>query len=1070
MADLAQWLSGHGLGAHVPAFAQSHIDFDILADLSDADLATLGLSLGDRKRLHRALKEDPIAPPAEPHSVPAENRQLTVLFVDLVGSTALATRLDPEDFRDVIKEFSQICSQIAQELDGYVAKFLGDGALLYFGYPVAREDDAERAVQAGLRLTASIGRSSVLPDIVMQARVGIATGTVVAGDLMGDGMAERDAVLGETPNLAARLQGAAAPGTVMISDATRRLVRHMFSLENTGLLTLQGIDRPTHGWLVCGETPILNRFEATHDHGLTTLVGRDQELSLLLDRWRQARDGEGQAVLLSGEAGIGKSRLAYALRDAVSAERIVCLRYQCSPQFVNTALRPFVRQIEFAAQIASDDPPERRLAKLEAVLDGASSDPKTLVPLLAPLFSIPPDGLYEPTRISADRSKRLALVAFVDWLVALGRHRPVLMIFEDAHWIDPTSHELMDMIVDRIQMLPVLLIVTHRPEFVPPWAAHSHATSLALNRLGSRPCRDLIGDIAGDAALPVGLVDEILARTDGVPLFVEELTKSVLEAGLSDIGDGSPDHPKRRSTATVPSTLQGSLMARIDRLGAAKEVAQIAAAIGREIDHRVLAAVTGRSDQEMPAALARLIGSELVFQRGVPPDITYVFKHALVQQAAYGTMIRAERRRTHRRIAETLATGFADRPAAEPELLAHHYGEAGDADRAIRYWTLAGESAAGRSAHVEASAHFGAALDLVEKRSPSPDRDRAALDLHIARGVPLIAAQGYASIAVFQNYTSALSLCEALGDTDREFLVRRGLWNCVLDQGDLPRAEALARQLLDQATARQNDVWLTLAHRALGSVLTMSGRCAEALAELNHGIAVHERVQSPLDVHLYGEEPGVICRLYKALALTRMDRPDEAQATLGTALSMAKSLNHPLMCAFALSVGAMIHQLAGDTEAADRLSDEALLLTEQHHMVFWSAHSILIAGWCMMRRGECKTGRAEIERAMAAWKATGARLLIPYQQCVLAEACLACGDLEAGTAAVQQGLAAVAVHREAMLEPDLLRLGGAIEIALGRRGEAEQLLQQAVDSAQRQEIRQQHRLAQAEINRLRNAA
>ena len=595
------------------------------------------------------------APSAHPEDR-AERRQVTVMFSDLVGSTALSARMDPEDLREVISAYQKCVAETVQRFGGYVAKYMGDGVLVYFGYPQAHEDDAERAVRAGLELVAAVG--ALKTHATLQTRVGIATGLVVVGDLIGSGASQEQAIVGETPNLAARLQSIAEPDRVVIADSTRKLVGNLFELEELGAQDLKGITGSVRAWAALRQASVESRFEAMHATGLTDLVGREEELELLLRRWSKAKTGEGQVVLLSGEPGIGKSRLTAALLERVATEPHKRLRYFCSPQHTDSALYPIISQMERAAGLAHGDTVQAKLDKLDAAL-AQSFTPRKDAALFAEMLSLPNDGRYPTLELAPQQRRQKTLEALTAQLEALSRSNPTLMIFEDAHWVDPTSLEALGRTVDTIRTLGVLLIVTHRLEFEPPWIGRPHVTTLTINRLGQREIAAMIDRVTSSKALPAGIRQDIIERTDGIPLFVEEVTKAVLETGGEEASERTVAAIPSPSVA-VPASLHASLMARLDRLGSAKEVAQIGAVIGREFSHPLLAVVAGKPETELQSALSRLIKAGLLFSQGVPPNATYLFKHALVQDAAYGTLLREPRRVMHARIAEALQNQFAE--------------------------------------------------------------------------------------------------------------------------------------------------------------------------------------------------------------------------------------------------------------------------------------------------------------------------------------------------------------------------------------------------------------------------
>src|SRR5271170_1225292 len=663
--DLGGWLRSLGLEQYEAAFRENEINERVLPSLTQEDLKEIGVGpVGHRRLLLEAiaaLRDDTGAakpPPADvatkssaPSVTPedrAERRQVTVMFSDLVGSTALSARMDPEDLREVISAYQKSVVASVQRFGGFVAKYMGDGVLIYFGYPQAHEDDPDRAVRAGLEIVAAI--TALKSSVHLQTRVGIATGLVVVGDLIGSGEAQERGIVGETPNLAARLQGIAEPNMVVIAEGTRRLLGNLFELEDLGAKDLKGIAGPVLAFAAVRASSAEGRFEAMHGSGLTDLVGREEELELLLRRWSRAKAGEGQVVLLSGEAGIGKSRLTAALLERLASEPHTRLRYFCSPQHTDSAFYPIIGQMERAAGLARDDTPRARLDKLDAVLAQTSTSKRDAA-LLADMLSLANDGRYPLLDLAPEQRRQGTLEALTTQLVGLASQHPVLMIFDDVHWIDPTSLEVLGQTVDRIATLRVLLIVTFRPEFEPPWVGRAHVAALTINRLPKRDVDAMIDRVVGNKLLPPNVRQDIIERTDGIPLFVEEMTKAVLEAENEGAAQRTAAAVPSPSLA-VPASLHGSLMARLDRLGPAKEVAQIGSAIGRKFSHPLLAAVVRKPEAELVSALDRLVAAGLLFQQGVPPHPTYLFKHALVQDAAYGTLLREPRRTLHARIAD----------------------------------------------------------------------------------------------------------------------------------------------------------------------------------------------------------------------------------------------------------------------------------------------------------------------------------------------------------------------------------------------------------------------------------
>jgi len=684
MQPIAEWLEKLGLGQYAQRFAENGIDLSVLQDLTDQDLREVGVLLGHRRKILRAiaelagrpgtpqLKEEPVPKPQDA----AERRQLTVMFCDLVGSTALSARLDPEDLRGIIASYHRCCTELIERNGGFVAKYVGDGVLAYFGYPQAHEHDAERAVQAGLALVEGLPKLDTAACVPLQMRVGIATGLVVVGDLIGAGAAQEQAVVGETPNLAARLQALAEPAAVVIAASTRRLTGGLFDYRDLGTTALKGFAENVPAWQVLGASTIESRFEAMRT-AMTPLVGRDEEIDLLLRRWDQAKRGEGCVVLVSGEPGIGKSRITQTVLERLSGEPHIRLRYFCSPHHQDSALYPSIMQLERAAEFRRDDTDEQRLDKLEAVLAQATNDLSEAVPLLADLLSIPTGDRYPPLNLTPQKRKEKTLHAQVAQVEGLAARQPVLMVFEDVHWSDPTTRESLDLLIDRVPTVRVLVIITFRPEFTPPWVGRPHVTLLSLSRLPHRQRAEMIMQVTSGKALPKEIADQIIDRTDGVPLFIEELTKTVVESGiLTETGDRyavtGPIGP-----LAIPTTLHASLLARLDRMVPARDVAQMAAAVGRQFSHELISAVAAMPQQQLDNALEQLVTAELIFRRGTPPDAEYTFKHALVLDAAYQSLIRSRRQQVHLRIAQALVVRFPEAAEVEPALVAHHYTEAG---------------------------------------------------------------------------------------------------------------------------------------------------------------------------------------------------------------------------------------------------------------------------------------------------------------------------------------------------------------------------------------------------------
>jgi class 3 adenylate cyclase len=749
-------------------------------------------------------------PPSRLTASSAERRQVTVMFCDLVGSTALSSRLDPEDLRDVIAAYHRCVATKVTSWRGFVAKYMGDGVLIYFGYPQAHEDDAERAVRAALAIIKAI-EDIEAPDR-LEVRVGIATGLVVVGDLIGENAFQEREIVGETPNLAARLQTFAEPGTAVIEPSTRLLVGELFDYRDLGEIPLKGFSGPVRAYEVIGASAVESRFEAFHAAALAPLVGRDEEIELLLRRWIKAKTGDGQVVLISGEPGIGKSRLAATIIERIGLQPHTRLRYFCSPHHTDSAFHPIIRQVERAAQLQRDDDANEKVKKLDALLSQGSAHPDDYR-LIGDLLSLPDVGQHAALHLSPQQRRQRTIDAFIRQLEGLAQHHPVLQIFEDVHWADPTSLDLLNRNIERIQNVPALLLITFRPEFNPPWVGEPHVSMMALGRLGQRNGAALIEAIAGDR-IPPETVSEIIDRTDGVPLFVEELTKSVLEAGIE--GHAANSALTMVPSRSVPASLHASLMARLDRLGSGKELAQIGAAIGREFSYELLAAVSSDPEAALRAGVKQIIASGLVLCRGTPPESSYLFKHALVQDAAYGTLLRRTRQHLHARIAEVLETQFPDQSTREPEVLGRHFSEAQRPDRASGYWLKAGRQAAERSANLEAIRHLSRALDSLKMLPESPERDRQELIVQSAIGTPLTAVHGYAASETGIAFSRARELGARLGDAEALFSTLSGQWTFHCVRGDHEKLRELTAEAQRRAREMHDEMLELAGYRLSG--------------------------------------------------------------------------------------------------------------------------------------------------------------------------------------------------------------------------------------------------------------
>ena len=993
MRQIEDWLESLGLLEYAKRFADNAVDLSVVRDLTEQDLRDLGVLLGHRRKIMRAIAELKGSTPASTeHSTgwrgDGERRHLTLMIGDLVGSTALSAQLDPEDLNAVMDAYHAVCSRIVLAHEGFVADFRGDGILAYFGYPRAHEDDAERTVRAALDIVAAVEQLVTPAPEPLSVRIGIATGLVVVGDTTLDGLLWQHGVVGDTPNLAARLQALARPGSVVISASTRRLLGDLFRLRDLGRHTIKGFSEPVVAWAVEGGADAENRFEAVREKRLTDLVGRKSEIEFLLERQRLAWNGAGQIVLISGEPGIGKSRLAATFADRIGGQRYKRMRYQCSPNHTNSALYPVILRLQRGAGLKADDTPEEKLDKLEAVAAIDRNLIQTVVPLFAALLSIPLDARYPPVKLSPTQQRRRTLAALLDELEALAHTQPLLILFEDVHWADATSLELLDLTVERVRQLPVLAIFTFRSEFEPPWAGLPHVSALSLGPLGRDDVESMIIRVTGGRMLPAEVMNQIVEKTDGNPLFIEELTKAVLEAGIL-VTDGKayrlsgPLPP-----LAIPDTLQASLMSRLDGLAAVKEIGQIGAVIGREFSYSLLSAVAGRDSIALTDSLNQLEHAELLLRHGEAPESLYSFKHALVRDAAYESLLKSRRHQLHAQIARALEDRFADIAMSQPEIVAHHFTEAGLADRATSYWLKAGQQAARRSANAEALNHLGRGLDLVPKIQDPALRSKTELLLQTTLGNALRATKGWSIDGVKHAYTRALELSKVSGLDEDSLPAAFGLWTWNVVRTELREAQAMAEHLLNAAMKAQDPVHRVLAHEAMGFTLFAHGDLTAAHAHLEKSISLCDDSKEAAYLDLSAQDPRVHVRMYDGMTLWLLGYPDQALRICAEARAYADRSQNPFTQAIASTIGLRINQFRGEAAVVACDAKAAVELCEAHEFSHYLAMGLILRGWASTQLGDFENGIAEMRRGLELERETGARLYETYTLGLLGHACI----------------------------------------------------------------------------------
>jgi class 3 adenylate cyclase/predicted ATPase len=1002
----------------------------------------------------------------------AERRHLTVLCCDLAGAMVLAERPDPEEYREVLQAYHQTCTEVMQRFDGYVAQYLGNGVLVYFGYPVAHEDDAQRAIRAGLALLDALAtcppHPTLQPGQPLAVRLGVHTGLVVVGDV-GVGTRHEPLALGETPNMALRLPALAAPNTLVISAATQQLVAGYFRCKSLGAHTLVDLVPPMEVYHVLGVSGVQSRLAVAALHGLTPLVGRVQEVALLTERWTLVTEGMGQVVLLTGEAGIGKSRLVQVLIEHVADAGHVWLEGQGLPYYQHTALYPLIELLERAVlRFDREESAPQKLHKLEGCVQQYGLPLAEVVPILAALLSLPLPAAYAPLSMSPAQQKQHTFHALLTLLLRMAAQQSLLLVMEDLHWVDPSTLEWLSLLVDQGPTTRILALCTYRPDFSPPWTGRAHLTQMTLARLPQAQTTALTQQVAHGKALPPAVAAQIVAQTDGVPLFVEEVTKMVLESGLLQEQDDHYSLTGSLPPLAIPVTLHDSLLARLDRLGAAKGLAQLGATVGREFAYDMLQAVAPWDEETVRRGLQQLVEAELLYQRGLPPQATYVFKHALIRDAAYQSLLKRTQQQYHQRLAQVLVAQFPTIVETQPELVAQHYTEAGLAALAVEYWQRAGQRALQRSANLEAVQHLSMALALLAILPETAARAQQELEIQIALGPALMAARGWAAPEVEQTYARARALCTQLGETSQLFPTLWGLWRFYQSRGVLPTARDLGEQLMRLAERTADPIRLLEAHSALGQTLFQLGAYATAWQHLEQGLALIDSIAQRALVLRHGNAPGVVFLSFAALTLWCLGYPTQAVQRSQEALALALALDHPFSLAAAQHYAAFLYRHRREPREVQTFAGALLTLATAHGFPLYVGYGNYWRGWAGVVQGEGEAGLRHMRQGLAAVLATGQTLARPFCLSLLAEGTVQVGQIEEGLSLVAEALVAFAHSERGDLLAEAHRLQGVLLLrqSVSYAVQAEACFQQALTITRRQQAKSWELRAATSLARL----
>jgi len=1066
--DLSEWLGRYGLGQYAQIFDENHIELSMLPELTDTDLKTLGLSLGHRKILLRAVGASTAldrssdatsagstlgmeaSSPSQDRE--AELRQITVMFCDLVGSTQLSEKLDPEDLQVLIDAYREVCSSAIRRYGGQVASFAGDGVMAFFGWPRAHEDAAVRALHAGLETLSAV--TNIAGPVRLASRAGICTGRVVVGQVGRGGPGEAIEAVGETPNIAARLQTLAEPNTLVVSESTRRLTSAAFDFQDLGYKELKGITKPLRAYRVLAAKNQGTRFEAAHASYLSPLIGRSSELNLFLDRWQKAKEGDGQVILLSGIPGVGKSRLIYELKASIRDEPHLLWSFQCSSYHSQSAFLPIIEQIERAAAFKADDSDTDKFAKLKAYLPASIDDPVDPALLIANLLSISAGDHNELSKLSPQQIKNRTISKLVEMLRTFSEQRPMLCIFEDAHWMDPSTLELLELAISRIDRASVLLVVSHRPEFRRTWPSGANVTMHSLTRLSRSEVTRMIGDLLKNSTMPQQIVDQIIDKADGLPLFIEELTSGTIRVPTQRRpGEHNLGKITQPAALKVPETLHDALMERLDRVvRGGRSVAQIAAVIGREFSYDLLALASRTDEKDLLSSLSLLEEADIILRLEVSPSVRFAFKHVLLRDAVYDSLLRAKRRETHADIAAVLEEHFAELVENQPEILAYHYSEAGNNQYAIRWWRESGRRALANSANVEAIGHFRNALQLLSVMPDTAERTKEEIEIRLALGIPLIAVRGYAAEETREAFARALTLCVKLGNPPEYFQALFGLWGHSWMGGNNDQALAIAHDFMSRSRASGNNDLLMMAHRIMGSTLLTVGDFQSSRLHFEETIGLSDRTSRRPLYSLYMVEPQVASLLLLSWDLWFLGYPDQSLARVSEALALAQNLVQPYSIAFAHYMTSVVHLLRGEPAAALESAEQSSEISKEQRFSLYVLLSSISRGRALSELGRAREAQIDIQREIAEARQKGVGFMLPMMHSWLADAHAESDENEAALSIVEQTLADMNDATGRSWESELYRQKARFLLALdaAKVSEAESFLKRAIDVARRQ--------------------